>query len=196
MSLMLIVGMASGISIKKILAVDDDPVMLKVLSLALAPKGYEVLVAADGPEAFAIVRGQKPDLILLDISFPPDIFQAGNSWDAFLIIEWLQRMDEFQARPIPIIVISGSEPDKFKDRCLVAGAAAYLQKPIRIPELLDAIQQISRTRASDVPVELAAISNSRRQPPVQTSGGKAFIPPVTKAVKEVAGRRHFDSECL
>ena len=80
---------------------DDDPVVLKVLSSALKSKGYEVFTAVDGPEAFRCVGRKKPDLILLDIFFPPDIFQSGNTWDAFLIMHWLQRMGGDQARRFP-----------------------------------------------------------------------------------------------
>jgi len=63
---------------EKILVVDDNPVTLKALSLALEPKGYEVFTAVDGPEAFTIVRREKPDLILLDIFFPPMPFRAAT----------------------------------------------------------------------------------------------------------------------
>ena len=147
---------------EKILVVDDNPVTLKALSLALEPKGYEVFTAVDGPEAFTIVRREKPDLILLDIFFPPDAFQSGNSWDAFLIMNWLQRMCGPRARRIPVFVISGAEPGEFRERCLAAGAADYFQKPVKIPELLDAIQQILRVRVRDVPLELAAKSNADR----------------------------------
>ena len=78
--------MVLNIPTQKILVVDDNPIILKVLSLALKPKGYEVFTAADGPEAFTVVSREEPDLILLDIFFPPDIFQSGNTWDAFQIM--------------------------------------------------------------------------------------------------------------
>ena len=132
------------------------------MSLALKPGGYEVFTAVDGPAAFAIVRREKPDLILLDIFFPPDVFQSGNTWDAFLIMHWLQRMGGPQASRTPVFVISGAEPAEFRDRCLAAGAVDYFQKPVKLPELLDAIQQIFRPSVSDVPIELVAISNSGR----------------------------------
>jgi CheY-like chemotaxis protein len=67
-----------------------------------------------------------------------------------------------RANRTPVFVISGAEPEEFRDRCLAAGAADYFQKPIKIPELLDAIQQIFNPRVSDVPLELVAISNSNR----------------------------------
>ena len=154
--------MALSLPIKKILIVDDNQIILNVLSSALKPRGYEVLTAVDGPAAFTVVLREQPDLILLDIFFPPDIFQSGNTWDGFLIMRWLQRMGGPQANRTPVFVISGAEPGEFRDRCLAAGAANYFQKPVKIPELLDAIQQILGPSVSDVPLEVAAMSNSDR----------------------------------
>jgi CheY-like chemotaxis protein len=156
------VVMALSFSAKKILIVDDDPVILKALSWDLERKGYEVLTAVDGPEAFNVVRRQKPDLILLDVFFPPDIFQSGNTWDAFLIIQWLQRTGESPEQHIPVIVISGAEPKEFQDRCLAAGAVAYFQKPIQLPHLLYIIRQSLRPRAGKVAFELPAVADAER----------------------------------
>ena len=75
--------MALSLPTSKILVVDDDPVILKALSSALEPRGYQVFTAVDGPAAFTVVLWEQPDLILLDIFFPPDIFQSGNTWNAF-----------------------------------------------------------------------------------------------------------------
>ena len=154
--------MVLNIPTQKILVVDDNPIILKVLSLALESKGYEVFTAVDGPEAFTAVSREEPDLILLDIFFPPDIFQSGNTWDAFKIMNWLQRMGGPQAKHIPVIIMTGADPGEYRDRCLAAGAANYFQKPIKMPELLDAIQQIFRSRVSDVPLELVVNSGSGR----------------------------------
>ena len=162
MSYIKTVVMALSSTAKKILIVDDNPIILRVLSSALKPAGYEVFTAVDAPEAFTVVSREKPDLILLDIFFPPDIFQSGNTWDAFRIMNWLQRMSGLQASRTPIFVISGADPEEFRDRCLAAGAVDYFQKPVKIPELLDAIQQLSRQHESDVPLEVAAMSDSGR----------------------------------
>jgi CheY-like chemotaxis protein len=149
-------------SAKKILVVDDDPVILKALSWDLERKGYEVLTAGDGPEAFTIVRREKPDLILLDVFYPPDIFQSGNTWDAFLIMQWLQRMGDSRHRRIPVIVISGADPQDFRDRCLAAGAVACFQKPIQLPELLNAIRQSLRPQPAAAAFDLPAVSTAER----------------------------------
>ncbi len=152
--------MALRFPAKKILVVDDDPVILKTLSWDLEHQGYQVLTAMDGPEAFSGVRRHLPDLILLDIFFPPDAFQSGNTWDAFLIIQWLQRMGAPGKHGVPIIVISGAEPGVYRDRCLAAGAVAYFQKPVKVPALLAAIQQTLRPQLSELVLELPAVSNS------------------------------------
>src|SRR5688572_6603246 len=68
---------------KKILIVDDDAVIIKTTSLKLKAQGYEVSSAMDASEAMTAVRQSRPDLILLDISFPPDV---GIDWDGFKII--------------------------------------------------------------------------------------------------------------
>jgi CheY-like chemotaxis protein len=157
--------MATSLPNNKILVVDDNPVILRVLSLALKPRGYEVFTAVDGPEAFNIVTWQEPGLILLDIFFPPDAAQTCNSWDAFRIMHWLQRMGGPHASNIPVIVMSGADPAEYRDRCLAAGAVNYIQKPIKIPELLEAIQKVFGPQLSDVPPKRLAISKSERLSP-------------------------------
>jgi len=126
---------------KKVLIVDDNEVILKTLSLKLTFSGYNVITAVDGASAVSAARREQPDLILLDISFPPDVAHGGGvPWDGFLIINWLRRIDE--ARTIPIIVITSGDAAKFKDKALEAGAAAFFQKPIDNEKLLSTIQQI------------------------------------------------------
>jgi CheY-like chemotaxis protein len=125
---------------KKILIVDDNLVILKTTSMKLAANGYEVLTAEDGGAAVAAVRREKPDLILLDLSFPPDVAHGGGvAWDGFLIMDWLRRLEE--AKGIPIIIITGGDPVKYKDRALAAGATSFFHKPIDNDELLTAIRQ-------------------------------------------------------
>jgi CheY-like chemotaxis protein len=126
---------------KRILVVDDSVVIRKATSMKLVANGYEVITAEDGGEAVAAVRRSKPDLILLDISFPPDVAHGGGvAWDGFLIMEWLRRLDE--ARGIPIVVITGGDPVKFKDRALAAGAVSFFHKPIDNDELLAVIRKV------------------------------------------------------
>jgi CheY-like chemotaxis protein len=131
---------------KKILVVDDNALIVKTLSFKLKSGGYDAIAASDGSEAVTAVRREKPDLILLDISFPPDVAHGGGvAWDGFLIIDWLRRIDE--AKKTPIIIISGSDPAKFEQRAKDAGALAYFHKPIDHDRLLTLI----RSTLGDVP---------------------------------------------
>jgi DNA-binding response OmpR family regulator len=120
---------------QKILIVDDDPVIVKAMSMKLEPAGYEVVSAADGSEAISAARKEKPDLILLDLNFPADV---NMTWDGFKVIAWLQRVDE--AKGTPVIVVSGGEAAKYKARAIQAGAIAYLQKPVDNDELLGLVK--------------------------------------------------------
>src|SRR6266446_6005109 len=131
---------------KKILVVDDNLVVRKILGMRLQKSGYEVLEAADGGAALGIVRTNKPDLILLDIFFPPDVAVGGGAaWDGFHIMEWLRRMDH--AKDVPVMIITGSNPEEYRERSLKAGAVAFFQKPVNEEELLAAVH---RTFGDDV----------------------------------------------
>ena len=124
---------------KKILVVDDDAVVSRRLSNKFKANGYAVLTAVDGSEAVSTARREKPDLIVLDITFPPDVAHGGGvAWDGFLIIQWLRRLDE--GKNIPIIVITGGDAAKYKDRALAAGALAFFHKPVDDEELLETIR--------------------------------------------------------
>lgn len=124
---------------KIILVVDDNPVILKAMSLALESQGYHVSVAVGGPEAVSLVRTEKPDLILLDLSFPPDSADLGGPLrDGFNIIEWLRRIPE--GEKIPIIIISGTKPEEYKNRVSTAGVVACFHKPLNQNEVLAAVQ--------------------------------------------------------
>ena len=136
---------------KKILVVDDSPIVLKALSMKLNANGYEVLTADDGAGAVSVARRELPDLILLDISFPPDVAHGGGvPWDGFLIMGWLRRMEELKG--IPIIIITGGDPVKFKDRAIASGASNFFHKPIESDELLTVIRQTLGENATTTPV--------------------------------------------
>jgi DNA-binding response OmpR family regulator len=112
--------------------------------MKLSARGYEVLLAEDGGEAINLVRCEHPDLILLDLSFPPDVAHGGGvPWDGFLIMAWLRRMNE--ARDTPIIVITGGDAAEYKARTLAAGAISFFHKPVDNDALLAAIREILET---------------------------------------------------
>ena len=125
---------------KKILVVDDSFVILKTISMKLTANGYDVVTAEDGSGAVSAVRKENPDLILLDLTFPPDVAHGGGvAWDGFVIMTWLRRLEE--AKHIPIIVITGGDPEKYKARALAAGATSFFHKPINNDDLITVIRE-------------------------------------------------------
>ena len=121
---------------KKILVVDDNEIILKTISLKLQGAGYRVITALDGSEAVAAARKEQPDLILLDVSFPPDV--GGVEWDGFRIMEWFHRLES--VKKTPVIIITGGEDASNKERAVAGGAVAFFHKPIDHEDLLKVIR--------------------------------------------------------
>jgi CheY-like chemotaxis protein len=116
--------------------------------MLLNANGYRVFTASDGPGAASIVTQERPDLILLDLLFPPDAMNVGGALqDGFFIIEWLRRMGE--AADIPIIIISGDKSAKDKKNALATGAVAFFPKPIDRIALLATIRATLGEDAGD-----------------------------------------------
>jgi CheY-like chemotaxis protein len=122
---------------KKILVVDDDPVIQKAFAIKLKASNYDVLTASEGSEAVNLARTQKPDAILLDINFPNDF--SSVSWDGFRIMEWLKRLEN--AAKIPIFIISSGDPDKYVAKARELGAVGFFRKPIMHEELVAALER-------------------------------------------------------
>ncbi|HEY2328194.1 MAG TPA: response regulator [Verrucomicrobiae bacterium] len=133
---------------RKILVVDDNQVVLKAMTLLLSNRGYQVLVAATPEETIFILGRQRPDLILLDLDFPPD--PASALADGFLTIEWARRYGI--APGIPVFIVSSLEPEKYKARAEAAGISTLFRKPVDERKLLEAI----RAELNDAPPAQAA----------------------------------------
>ena len=103
----------------RVLLVDDEPSIIKMVSKRLEVEGYEVYVAVDGQEAIEKARSLLPDLIILDLMLP-----KVNGFDVCAELKQHQRSQE-----IPIItVFSGDSNTADANRILDLGAAAYVTK--------------------------------------------------------------------
>jgi two-component system nitrogen regulation response regulator NtrX len=113
----------------KILVVDDNPIIQRTIYFALRDRGYQVSISGTIAEALNLVRKEMPNLILLDINFPPDASLGGGGVrDGFWALDWMRRMEELKG--VPIVIISGDDPTTASPRARAAGAAGYLHKPI------------------------------------------------------------------
>ena len=103
---------------KKILLVEDEELIIDLLTKKLEREGYQVSIAKDGEEGLSMMKDAKPDLILLDIVMP--------KMGGFEVMEEMQKDEEF--KKIPVIVISNSGQPVELDRAKKLGAKDWLIK--------------------------------------------------------------------
>ncbi|MGD0918394.1 MAG: HD domain-containing phosphohydrolase [Thermodesulfobacteriota bacterium] len=120
----------------KILLADDDPVILKYLSILLQKHDYHCLIATNGIEAMEKVATDSPDLVLLDIMMP--------EMDGLEVCKKLKSDPSTQY--IPIIIMTGSTDRELRVKGLSAGANDFLTKPIERLELMVRIKNLLRIK--------------------------------------------------
>ena len=113
-----------------ILIAEDDAVSRAVLTSYLKRHHYRLAIAHDGEEALAQAAQEKPALILMDIQMPV--------MDGLEAIRRLRQDKAFQ--DLPIIALTALTMEGDKERCLQAGATAYMSKPVQLRNLLSLIQ--------------------------------------------------------
>lgn len=121
---------------RKILVVDDNPVVLKAFEIKLKSSGFAVVTTENGAAVARTAELEKPELIILDINFPSG---SAMEWSGFTILQWLRRFPELAK--IPVIFITGSETQQYQEKARAAGAVALFQKPVDYKVLLPAILQ-------------------------------------------------------
>jgi pilus assembly protein CpaE len=117
----------------KILVVDDDPNVQRLLQYTLKQEGYDVVVAGDGAEGFRQWGVEDPALILLDVMLP--------KLDGYQVAAKI-RAEEGQSAHVPIIMLTAEREVEQKVRGLRAGADDYLIKPFHPAELLARIKSL------------------------------------------------------
>jgi two-component system KDP operon response regulator KdpE len=123
----------------RILIVDDEPQILRMLRTSLMSSGYDVVTASNGMEGFDAFEKHKPDLIITDMSMPV--------MDGLGLTEEVRRLSK-----VPIIVLSVRATEPVKVNALDAGADDYVTKPFNIPELLARVRaQLRRASEATTP---------------------------------------------
>lgn len=112
-----------------VLIVEDDREMRSLLCDEFCGSGYQLREARDGDEAFRAVLQSVPDLILTDLRMP-----AGGD-------DYISRLRTV-APKCPIVVITGFGDAALKSKVLRAGANAYFNKPVRLADLKNCVQQL------------------------------------------------------
>lgn len=124
---------------KCILIADDCATTLNALAHRIRAAGYEVHTATDGSEAVALAGRIRPDVVIVDVNFPPDISQGGVDWDGFRILEWMNRTGSVGLAPC--IIITSDDVETHHQAAVASGATAIFQKPISISVLLETLRE-------------------------------------------------------
>lgn len=115
---------------RKILIVDDNPLVLKAFQFKLKAYGFDVVGVADPAQGVQFARREKPVALILDLNFAPGEGFTSLNWSGLHILQWLKHYKD--VADIPIIILTVDEPGESKDLVLSAGAAAFFQKPVDI----------------------------------------------------------------
>jgi two-component system KDP operon response regulator KdpE len=142
----------------RILIVDDERQITRVLRTSLQSSGYDVTVANNGLEAFDLFRSVAPDLIITDLAMP----EMGG----IELTRAIRRISE-----IPIIILSVREQETMKVAALDEGADDYVTKPFSMPELLARVRANLRKTQHDEPS------------PTQITVGEIYIDTSSRTVR-------------
>src|SRR5205823_109562 len=108
---------------RRILVVDDEPQITRVLRTSLSSQGYDIRIANDGETALEILKDWAADLVITDLSMP--------NMDGLELCRRLRAKSQ-----VPIVVLSVKGEERTKVRALDAGADDYVTKPFGMNELL------------------------------------------------------------
>jgi DNA-binding response OmpR family regulator len=117
----------------RILAVDDDPTILRLLQVNLEMEGHEVLTAGDGHEALAQLRAEAPQVVLLDVMMP--------GLDGWQVCERIRADAELAHTPVVFLSARAQETDLA--RGVEVGADAYVTKPFDPLALVELVERLA-----------------------------------------------------
>jgi len=121
---------------KRVLVVDDDPPIVRLLQKRLEQEGLEVVTAGDGATCLLAVEAHHPDLVVLDVMMPV--------MDGFQALRVLREKPE--TRELPVILLTARREDVDVTRGWSTGADFYLTKPLVLDELVLVVQRILQTQ--------------------------------------------------
>ncbi len=120
---------------KKILAVDDERHIVRLVQVNLERAGYEVVTAFDGKDALEKVASEQPDLVVLDVMMP--------YMDGFEVLRELRKSPN--TRELPVIMLTAKAQDADVFRGWQSGVDCYLTKPFNPMELISFVKRIFKS---------------------------------------------------
>jgi len=116
----------------KILVIDDESNLRKLVRVNLTTRGYQVLAAADGERGLKLAELERPDLILLDLMLP-----GISGWDVLMALKTSKKLHK-----IPVVIMTATMPEGEEYKMRSMRAVGYLLKPFSVDELIGQVEQV------------------------------------------------------
>ena len=117
---------------KTIMIVDDSASVRQEVGISLRDAGYDVLDACDGRDALSKLKGQKVHLIISDVNMP--------NMDGITLVKEIKKLPAYKFTPI--MMLTAERQEAMKAAGQAAGAKAWVVKPFRPPQMLDAVSRL------------------------------------------------------
>lgn len=117
---------------KKILVIDDEEDMQKLLKMRFEQEDFKVLLAGDGDIGIRIAEQEVPDLILLDIMMP--------KMDGYSCLKEIRNLPKVS--DVPVLMLSGKEEEKVRDLFAFQKISGYVEKPFELDDLVAKVKGI------------------------------------------------------
>lgn len=119
-----------------VLVAEDNPVNLLTIKAFLEGRGAVVLAADNGRKALLLAQTKAPDLILMDIQM--------SQMDGLQATEAIRKLPDARARSVPVVAVTALAMPGDRERCLAAGATAYMTKPLLLLDLARLVGRLTR----------------------------------------------------
>lgn len=125
---------------KKVLVVDDQPHIVRLIQVNLEKEGFEVATAGDGVEGLQRAQETQPDLVILDVIMPRK--------DGFTLLRELKADEQFADTPVIMLTVKTHNADIVEG--LKEGAELYLPKPFHPKELVSLVKRVLETGSAEL----------------------------------------------
>jgi DNA-binding response OmpR family regulator len=125
----------------RILVVEDDPDLRRILKLQLTSRGYEIREAENGAEGFRAIQEDLPDCVILDLMMPV--------MDGFGFLKRVRSI--MGTKDVPILILTASEDERNKVRGFQYQADNYMSKPYDLDKLTDVVEKMMAAKAAPQP---------------------------------------------
>jgi PAS domain S-box-containing protein len=146
----------------QVLVAEDNEFNAQLLEQLLTRRGHSVRLVGDGRQALALAAAGRFDVLLLDVHMP--------ELDGFQVVRVIREGERATGNHLPVIALTARSRPEDRERCLAAGMDDFLSKPVRMPDLLAAIERVTRsnqgTNAAETLLTPSAILTACEHDPV------------------------------